>query len=110
GWVGLNGEPISANDVRRDPRFLATIDATTQFDTRSILAAPLKVDDRVIGVIEMLNKHSGPFTQTDCDLLVEFGKWAAIALHNAQLYQEMHEAKERLANDAAFALIGDLGL
>jgi GAF domain-containing protein len=110
GWIAVNGTPIIVNDVRRDSRFLPDIDTTTQFDTRSILGAPLKLDDRVIGAIEMLNKHGGPFTEEDRDLLVGFSEWAAIALHNARLYRELDEAKERLVSVEAIAVMSDMAL
>ena len=110
GWIALHGMPVIANDVRHDPRFLPDIDAATHFATRSILGAPLKLDERVIGVVEMLNKLDNSFTPRDRDLLVDFSKWAAIALYNARLYEELEEAKERLANAEAVAVIGDMAL
>lgn len=110
GWIAIHGKPLIANNVRSDPRFLPDIDAATQFATRSILGAPLKLDDRVIGAIEMLNKQDGPFTEEDRDRLVAFSKWAAIALHNARLYQELDEAKERLASTEALAVMSDMAL
>jgi GAF domain-containing protein len=110
GWIATHGEPAIVNDVRYDPRFLPDIDAITHFDTRSILGAPLQLDDRVIGVVEVLNKLDGPFTEKDRDLLVDFSKWAAIALHNARLYRELDEAKERLASAEAVAVMGDMAL
>ncbi len=110
GWIATQGEPIIVNNVREDSRFLSSIDAATQFATRSILGAPLKVDNSIIGAIEMLNKHHGAFTTQDRDLLVGFSKWAAIALHNAQLYQELDEAKDRLASAEAVAVMSDMAL
>lgn len=110
GWIAAQGRTIIVNDARSDPRFLPDIDATTQFDTRSILGAPLKLDDRVLGAIEMLNKTSGPFTENDCELLVGFSKWAAIALYNARLYRELDDAKERLGAAEAVAVMSDMAL
>ncbi|MBN1888176.1 MAG: GAF domain-containing protein [Thermoflexales bacterium] len=110
GWIAREGLPIIVNDVRSDPRWAHDIDAATQFDTRSILGAPLKLDERVIGVIEMLNKRSGPFTEHDRELLVDFSKWAAIALNNAQLYRELDKTKERLASAEAIAVMSDMAL
>ncbi len=110
GWIAIEGTSLIVNDVRSDPRFLPDIDAATQFDTRSILGAPLQLDDRVIGAIEMLNKYGGPFTEEDRELLMGFSKWAAIALHNARLYQELDEAKERLASAEAIAVMSDMAL
>ncbi len=110
GWIATRGIPIIVNDVRSDPRFLSDVDTATQFDTRSILGAPLKIEDRIIGAIEMLNKKNDPFTEEDRDLLVGFSKWAATALHNARLYQELDEAKERLAGAEAIAVMSDMAL
>jgi signal transduction histidine kinase len=110
GWIATHGKPIIVNDVRSDPRFLSDIDTATQFDTRSILGAPLKIEDRVIGAIEVLNKQNDPFTEEDRDLLVGFSKWAATALYNARLYQELDDAKERLAGAEAIAVMSDMAL
>jgi GAF domain-containing protein len=110
GWIATSGETVIANDVRHDPRFLSEIDAATHFGTRSILGVPLKLDERIIGAIELLNKRNGPFTETDRDLLVAFSKWAATALNNARLYQELDEAKDRLATAEAIAVMSDMAL
>jgi GAF domain-containing protein len=109
GWIASHNAPTISNDVRRDPRFLPDID-TDEFDTQSILGAPLKLKNRVIGVIEVLNKLDGPFTAKDQALLVDFSKWAAIALHNARLYHELNEAKGRLASAEAIAEMGEMAL
>jgi GAF domain-containing protein len=110
GWIAAHGQPVIAADARQDPRFLPDIDAMTQFDTRSILGAPLKIGERVIGVVEALNKLDGTFTERDRDRLVDFSKWAAIALHNARLYRRLDEATERLAGAEAVAVMGDMAL
>jgi len=110
GWIATHNTPTISNDVRRDPRFLPDIDTDTQFDTLSILGAPLKLENRVMGVIEVLNKLDGPFTAKDQTLLVDFSKWAAIALHNARLYHELDEAKDRLASAEAVAEMSEMAL
>jgi signal transduction histidine kinase len=58
----------------------------------------------------MLNKTSGPFTENDCEMLVGFSKWAAIALYNARLYRELDDAKERLGAAEAVAVMSDMAL
>jgi GAF domain-containing protein len=110
GWIAGHGQPAMVNDVRNDPRFLPDIDAMTRFDTRSILGAPLQLGERTIGVVEALNKLDGPFTDKDQALLLDFSKWAAIALHNARLYRDLKEAKDRLATVEAIAVMGDMAL
>jgi GAF domain-containing protein len=110
GWIAIHGQPVIAADARQDPRWLPDIDAMTQFETRSILGAPLKIGERIIGVVEAVNKLDGTFTERDRDRLVDFSKWAAIALHNAQLYHRLNEATERLAGAEAVAVMGDMAL
>src|SRR5262245_64631420 len=55
GWVAQTGEGVVCNDVAQDPRFFGGVDHRTGFTTRSILCAPLKQHDQIIGVIEVLN-------------------------------------------------------
>lgn len=98
GQVALTRQPIVVNDAYRDDRFYTQVDRATGFVTRSILCVPLLVQDRCIGVLELLNKAYGPFTQEDVERLSNVAHPVAIALENARLYreaQQLHEAKSR---------------
>jgi phosphoserine phosphatase RsbU/P len=86
GWVLQNNQGVIINDVYQDERFDISIDEKTGFETRNIIAAPLIIKERAIGVIEVVNK-SGGFTQADLELLDTIGSSAAIAIENARLYQ-----------------------
>lgn len=86
GWVAQNKRGAFTNDVRNDPRHYSTVDTEIGFVTKSLLAAPLILNDRVIGVISATNKPNG-FTASDLDLLSTIGGSAAIAIENARLYQ-----------------------
>src|ERR671938_1646488 len=55
GWVAQTGEGVICNDVSQDPRWFRGIDRQSGFTTRSILCAPLKQHDQIIGVIQALN-------------------------------------------------------
>jgi len=77
---------VIVNEPRSDPRFYAAADATSGFTTECILAVPLIINERTIGVIEVFNKPGG-FIQADLDLLSAIGSSAAVALENARLYQ-----------------------
>src|SRR5574341_161415 len=55
GWVAQSGQPLIVPDVSKEPRFSKRSDEATGFKTRSILAVPLKVKDRIIGVAEVIN-------------------------------------------------------
>jgi serine phosphatase RsbU (regulator of sigma subunit) len=86
GWVVEHGEGVIVNQPRSDPRFYTAADADSGFTTDSVLAVPLIVNDRTIGVLEVFNKPGG-FGQADADLLTAIGASAAVALENARLYQ-----------------------
>ncbi len=89
GWVVKEGEPLLIPDVRKDPRHYHQVDDMTQFSTRSILGVPLRVKDKVIGVLEVLNKiDDKEFTQDDVETLTTLAAQAAIAIENARLFQQ----------------------
>lgn len=85
--------PIIVNDVSRFPEWFARTDQQTGFITHALLVIPLSVKDRVIGVIEVLNKRDGSgFSQDDEDLLSAFAAQAAVAIENARLYTMTDQA------------------
>lgn len=97
GWVASHDEPALVNNTHDDPRHLRQIAIDTGYQADSILCVPLKVEGRVIGVVEVLNKTGGQqFTTYHQSLLLELSRWAAIALHNARLFDERIQAYERL--------------
>ncbi len=92
GWVYEQGEPLLVPDTTKDPRWYGGVDRESKFVTKSILAVPLKVKDRTIGVAEVLNKKGGKsFTREDLELFDAMGRQIAIALENANLYRELDE-------------------
>jgi diguanylate cyclase (GGDEF)-like protein len=91
GWVAQTGKPAIVNDAARDPRFTARVDTRTQFETRSILCAPLVSRGRTIGVLEIINKRGGRFTRHDLSLLLTLVEPCAIAIENAILFQRTEQ-------------------
>ncbi|HSF18867.1 MAG TPA: sensor domain-containing diguanylate cyclase [Vicinamibacteria bacterium] len=92
GWVAETGEPAIVNNVHRDRRFQNRFDQLTQFETRSILCAPLISRGRTLGVVEIMNRASGSrFTKKDMNLLLTLVEPAAIALENAFLFQKTEQ-------------------
>lgn len=64
GWVALEGKPLLIEDIENDPRFIKK--NLSQYNTRSLLSLPLKIDGKVIGVFNLNNKkNSQPFTVHD---------------------------------------------
>ncbi|KPJ53878.1 hypothetical protein AMJ39_03000 [candidate division TA06 bacterium DG_24] len=91
GWVAKYGKSVLVPDVRKDPRFYQKVDEKSKFITRSILAVPLIVKGKVIGVAEVLNKRSGTFSERDLEMFQGLARQAAIAIENATLYKEQAE-------------------
>jgi diguanylate cyclase (GGDEF)-like protein len=91
GWVAQTGKPAIVNDAGRDPRFTRKFDTKTQFETRSILCGPLISRGRTIGVVEIINRVGGRFTQTDLDILLTLVEPCAIAIENAMLFQRTEQ-------------------
>lgn len=91
GTVALTGQPLIVQDARRDPRQAKDIAEAVEFPTNSILCVPMTLHGQVIGVIEALNKRSGPFTIYDQSLLNVIAQQAALFLESARLYSELQQ-------------------
>ena len=90
GHVAMTGETINIEDAYADPRFNPEIDKRSGFRTRSMLCMPLRNDaDEVMGVMQVLNKLSGIFTEEDERLLNALGSQIAISLENSRLYERV---------------------
>ena len=89
GWIVENNLPLVINDVTKDPRWSQKVDAAADWVTRSILGVPLRVKDKVIGAIEVLNKKGGqPFSEDDLSTLTTMAAQAAVAIENTRLFQQ----------------------
>lgn len=95
GWGVQTGQPLLVPDVRKDPRFQQLLETYDILDTRSVLCIPLKVRDRVIGVVEAVNKIEGDFTARDMALLDSLAVPMAIAIENARLFGQVKESQAR---------------
>ncbi len=92
GWVAKHGEPLIINDVGMDPRFSDRFDKQTGFRSRSILCIPIFWKDKVLGVIEVINKSNQEgFSKIDQENLTIFAQQTAIALHNSKLLEELQD-------------------
>ncbi len=86
GWTASTGRPAVVNDVRADPRFDPSFDEATGFETYSVLCVPLQFDDRVVGVLELINKRNRePFDEQDLNILFNLADQAAISIEHTRL-------------------------
>jgi GAF domain-containing protein len=92
GWVLEKGEMTVVDDASKDDRFYKALDEASGFQTKNMLALPLKVRDKTIGVVEVINKRDGSFTEQDQDLATALANQAAIAIDNARLYAKLADA------------------
>lgn len=92
GWVAQNGQPLLVPDVNQDSRFLKKVDKISNFATQSIIAAPMKIKNKVLGVIEIINNNEpNPLSKRDVEILTTVADYAAIALENSRNYQRIQE-------------------
>ena len=109
GKVAGSGKPIIVTDVRQDKSFFKGIDDKSSFTTRGLIAAPLIKKDRVIGVVEVLNKIGEEnFTDSDLELLQIFANIAASGATNAQAHHRLKLENRglRATMDAGINIIG----
>jgi two-component system, NtrC family, sensor kinase len=97
GWVAQSGKSTLVEDASTDSRFYQHVDKQTGFKTRSILCVPLVVKEEIIGVIELLNKSDGTFTQADLHFLESIAAPVAIAIQNARLDGQVNRQLAELA-------------
>jgi len=108
GKVARTGKPMLVSDVREDSSFFKGIDDKSSFVTRGLVAAPMIRKDRVVGVVEVLNRIGGDFTEDDPELLQLFANLAASATTNAQAHERLKLENRglRAGLDGGFNIIG----
>jgi Nif-specific regulatory protein len=110
GWVAREGKPVAVGDAQKDARFYSGYDEEIGFDTRSLLAVPLKVKKRLIGVLEAINaKRPSGFDESDMALITAFADFAAIAIDNARLYGAVNQEREELRDQVSkrYQIVGE---
>ncbi len=92
GWMVREKKPLLVKDVQADPRFYGRIDRSTGLVTCSLIGTPLLAQERVVGVLEAINKLRGPFREDDLRLLLSIATPVAQAIENARLFRALTKA------------------
>ena len=93
------GETVLTTNAQEDPRFENQV-SVAAYQLRSILCAPLKIKDELIGVIYVDNRaRAGIFQAPDKKMITAFADQAAVAIDNAQLFEDL-QAKNRELEEA----------
>jgi two-component system NtrC family sensor kinase len=96
GQVAARGEPILVRDLSEHPEFGRSQHAS-QYTTESLLCAPLRVGERVLGVVNVNNKLTGePLDDADLAVVVTFAAQAALAIENSRLYGNLEAEVQRV--------------
>ncbi|XP_039287265.1 probable 3',5'-cyclic phosphodiesterase pde-5 [Nilaparvata lugens] len=95
GQVARTGEVLNIVDAYSDPRFNRTVDQLTGYKTTNILCMPIFNRGTVIGVVQMVNKHSGAFNKEDEEAFQTFAVYCGLALHHAKLYDKIRRSEQK---------------
>jgi signal transduction histidine kinase len=97
GTAFSSGEAVIVADVRADARYYPAVEQRTGVEARSLLAVPLRLKERRIGVLEAENKQGeGGFSQRDVETLTALAAQAAVAIENARLVGALQQAQGEL--------------
>jgi two-component system phosphate regulon sensor histidine kinase PhoR len=89
GWVFQNGTPLLVNSTKDDGRFFKDFDISIGFETESMIAVPLNLGDRTIGVMELLNKKKGEFSRKDLNTVLSYSSISSVVIENIELYRNL---------------------
>ncbi|MGZ6825455.1 MAG: GAF domain-containing protein [Mycobacteriales bacterium] len=107
GWVAMSGQPLVVTDLQRDPRW-AGASPDVGYTPRSILAAPVATSERLLGVLEVLDRSEDrPEAAADLELLALVADQAALALEGARAFDDFGRRLLRAA--AAAGQAGEAG-
>lgn len=97
GIVAETCKPLIVNDAQNDERVYKQADEKINFVTKNLIATPLMVRNRIIGVIEVINSIGRTeFTEKDLELFNTFSEQAALAIHNRELIDSLKDINREL--------------
>ena len=88
GTIFRTNQSIILNNVEQDPRHYSVASEHVRIQVRSLVGVPMLIKERVIGVLEGVNKRGGIFTDQDESILSVTASHAATAIHNARLFRD----------------------
>lgn len=91
GYVATTGQTLNIPDAYDNPNFNQAIDKKTGYRTKSILCMPIKFEDAIIGVLQLINKTTGSavFTEDDEDVMTVFLAISGPILVESKLYSQI---------------------
>ncbi|MGD9275048.1 MAG: PAS domain S-box protein, partial [Desulfobacterales bacterium] len=96
GHVYKTGRPLIVPDTSESPFYFKQVDEKAGFHTRNMLDVPIRIQDRMIGVLCAVNKKNGVFDHDDIDLLSTVAGTVALPIENARINQELKNSYEEV--------------
>lgn len=94
GWVLVTRQPLVIDDLQQDPRFARQAAESTGYVPHGLMAVPLLIEERALGVLEVLDRpNEAPFSLAETDVLTLFASQAALGL---DLLQKARRARAAL--------------
>lgn len=91
GWVAKHKKAVIINNVQEDQRFFREADEISGFKTKTMLCIPVLIKDRLLGILQAINKKEDFFNEYDLEILTVIGSQVAVAIENSRLYNELKE-------------------
>jgi len=97
GTAYIQGRAVIINNAHDNPQIYREIDRLLQFETRSLLAVPIRYGSQVLGVMEAVNKHGNAnYTADDVTILEIISDYAGVAVVNSALLEETRAARQNI--------------
>jgi two-component system, NtrC family, sensor histidine kinase KinB len=96
GHVAETQQYAIVDDAQNDPRFFANVSDSVGYEVHTILCVPIVIKGRTIGVIELLNKRDGHFTEEEANRLTRMAATIGVAIENARLFQQVTTVRDRV--------------
>ncbi|MEX1297959.1 MAG: PAS domain S-box protein [Desulfotignum sp.] len=110
GHVYKTGKPLLIPDISQCDFYLRRVDEETDLVAKNMLSVPIKLKDRVIGVVSVVNKLQGQFDDTDTDQLMMVASTVALPIENTRIHEELEQsyADLKILNQAKDQVINHL--
>ncbi|MDZ7666455.1 MAG: PAS domain S-box protein [Desulfotignum sp.] len=110
GHVFKTGKPLLIPDISQCHFYLRRVDEETDLVAKNMLSVPIKLKDRVIGVVSVVNKLQGQFDETDTDQLMMVASTVALPIENTRIHEELEQsyADLKMLNQAKDLVINHL--
>ncbi|KAA3658149.1 MAG: GAF domain-containing protein [Calditrichaeota bacterium] len=92
GWVALSGQAMLVNNVAEEPRYFQL-----KADIQTELAVPMKLEDQLIGVLNVDSTRKNAFSEEDVDLLTLLANQSAQVIHNGNLFDTVNRQVNELS-------------